>query len=891
MRTGSCEPHNLASCLSLMTPSVWSRSTSNTTTWGNWCSRTSARLASGESCTKRPWSHDFRRSVEATLPPEIVGREVVLTQLTEAWSAALEGRGSALCLVGDSGIGKSRLAQAVLHCAVRDSALIVEVDCTPSTGNSPLLPIGVVLRRMAGIHATASETHKERAATLLLTRLLGDEGARTAFGYLAPLSGIQAPAMLDKTREELRAAIISTIVAMVRTLAAHTPLIILCEDLHWADDTTAQLTQRISQSIEDLRALLIVTRWPKAVSSIDLDGVTASFTTVAVEPLHEAHAAALVRSVAGRQLEPERVDIIVNRCGGVPLLLEEVTRSTLEHTSLADMASPRQPTSTSVPPELQLVVESRLGRWPTLKRVVEAASVLGREFPVPLLEAMLPGRRTDVSTALSVFADHGLFSPSDSGRRDRASFRHALIRDAVYETLVSREYLRSLHAQAADILVERYLGTPDASPDILAQHLRLAGRPGEAIRIRLAAGEDTFERGAYVEAMGHCDAAGLLLEEVGDEARARADRFRLCVLRGMVATGVHGFSAKPAETAYLGAQAMFDDETGAEQRYPVARGLAGSSLVSGALATAYRYSVDALELSERSNRPDYRIDAMSLVAYTTLYFGRLDDCRSWIERCLTLYHAERGETLRYPVPQDAKTAVLAIWPTVLWLLGDPQGTERAVARGLQHVERLGREFDKAWMHGWIAGVRYTQRRYADAVQHASIAFALGREHKFQEWEAVGGMLVLLAQSASQPAPDAVANAIATGQAFKAKGIGLNASYFLWGIARGLVTLGHRHDASNMLTAALDVAATSQETRMHPEIWILKSETEPDLASAVSLLTDAYRLAEAQGAVATALRAAATLIVRQSTSVGAVTWARTALDRLNGRSPATSDNRS
>ena len=814
----------------------------------------------------------------------IVGRAHTLSHLSEAWRNALAGRGTAVCLVGDAGMGKSRLARAVLDQAERDGARVLEIDCTPSAGNTPLLPVGALLRRTAGIGANATEDDKEHAAAALLTRLLGEQPAREAFTYLAPLFGIQsAPIPLDKTREEVRAATLAALVEMVRALARQSPLAILCEDLHWADDTTAQVVHAVARIVGELRTLLIVTRWPKAVTPIDLDAVTTACASIPVEPLPAADAATLVRAVAGDSLPAEDVSAIVNRCGGVPLLLEEVAESSLESTDSSTPAGREHAAGSAVPPELQLVVESRLGRWPDARAVVETACVLGREFPVPLLQAMLPERR-DVAETLALFADHGLFELSLPGTTDRARFRHALIRDAVYETLVSRDYLRWLHSRAADALIAGYLGTADASPDVLAQHLKMADRLDEAIRIRLDAGEDSFKRGAYVEAQGQCEAARALLGEIRHAEPLRPEAFRLAVLRGMVGAAVDGYSAMPVELAYREAQAMFDVRTGADLRYPVIRGLATAYLVRGDLATAHAYSLDGLALAEESRRPDFRIDAMSVLAYTTLYFGRLEECRTWIDRCLSLYDAEGGHTFRYPVPQDAKTAALALLPTAAWLLGDWRGAERAIELGLNHVDRLGREFDKALLHAWIAGTRYTQRRYLEALQHAGIAYALGKEHRFQEWEGTGAMMALLSQSALQPAPEAVANAMAAGQQFQAKGVGLNASYFLWGIARGLLVAGNRDDARTMLTAALAAAAASQETRMNPEIWMLQAELEPDQAHASRLLLDAFTLAEQQGAVANALRAGTTLVARESH--GATEHARAILDVLEGRiSPA------
>ena len=810
---------------------------------------------------------------------ELVGRADALAQLASLWASALTGHGSAVCLVGDAGMGKSRLARAALEQPARDGT-VVEIDCTPSTGNSPLLPIGVLLRRTARIAPDASEAEKQALAKSLLKQLLGEEDAQEALEFLAPLFGIQSmPVPLDKTREQVRTRTITTIVALVRALAAQRPLAILCEDLHWADDTTAQVVQSVARAIGDLPAVLIVTQWPKAVTPIDLDDITEHFVIIPVEPLAASNAADLVRAVGGGQLSADRIHDIVDRCGGVPLLLEEVTRSVLDPATPRPEGRAVASADSSVPPELQLIVESRIGRWPHLRGLIEAAAVLGREFPIPLLQAMVADRAADVPEALTLFAEHGLFAPA--GGSDRASFRHALIRDAVYETVVSRDYLRNLHSNAADALIAHYLGTPDATPDVLAQHLRLAERLNEAIRVRLSAAEETFGRGAYVEATGHCDAAHNLIEEVGDKAGVKPDAFRLCVLRGMVGTGMHGYSAELAEVAYRAAQSMFDESTSAELRYPVIRGLATASLVRGDLATAYRYSHDALSLAEQSNRPDYRIDAMSVVAYTTLYFDRLEDCRSWIARCLSLYEAEHGDTFRYPVPQDAKTAALALLPTAAWLLGDVRGAEEAIDHGLQHVENLGRDFDKALLHAWIAGTRYTQRRYELALRHAATAYALGKEHNFQEWEGVGAMMSLLSQSALQPSPEAVAQAIAAGQMLKEKGIGLNASYFLWGIARGLLTAGNPADASAMLSVALQAAAASRETRMNPEIFILQAEIERDDGKAAALLTDAYALAESQGAAANALRAAANLAMRVGSDAESG-WGRSTLNLLDGR---------
>jgi hypothetical protein len=812
----------------------------------------------------------------------IIGRDGVLQQLSTAWSRALAGEGSAVSLVGDSGIGKSRLARSVLECARGVGAITLEIDCTPGAGNTPLLPIGALLRRRAGIVAGASDADKSAAAIALLTPLLGgEEQAREALKHLAPLFGIEtSPVPLEMTPGQVRIATIAAITAIVRALAQDAPVAVLCEDLHWADASTALVVQAVAQIAAGARMLVLVTRWPTAVTPIDLESVTAGFTSIPIEPLLAEHAADLVRALASDVLPPAHVEAIVGRCGGVPLLLEEVTRSAIAETAAPDTVAAPAPDS-SVPPALQLVVEARLEQQPGLRRVVEAASVLGRDFPIAALATMVPGEDSLLDT-LDRLAAEGLFRPASASRSDRASFRHALLRDAVYETIVSGDYLRRLHSLAADTLGSRYQGTPDASPDVLAHHLRMAGRLGQAIATRLAAGEDTFSRGAYVEAKGHCDAVRALLRESGRIA-TNQDRFRLCVLLGMIETGARGYSAEEAEAAYREAEATLDEETSPASRYPVIRGLATSSLVQGDLVPAYERSCAGLDIAEASGRPDYRIDAMSVLAYTSMYVGRLEDSRQWIERCLALYEAENGSAFRYPVPQDAKTAALALLPTVAWLQGDPSGAEEAIVRGLDHVERLGREFDRALLHAWTAGTRYTQRRYRDALHHAGIAYTLGTTHGFDEWQGVGAMMAAISQSALTPAAEAIQQAVRIGELFRHRHVGLNASYFLIGIARGQVMADDEHGARETLDAAL--AAARGEERMHPEIWLLLAEIESDRERARTLAAQAYALAAKQGVVPTALRAAAMMIAQSAAPPSDVAWSRETLDLLDHKKPA------
>jgi class 3 adenylate cyclase len=811
---------------------------------------------------------------------EIIDRAAELTLLSQAWASALRFNGQAVCLYGDAGIGKSRLAKAALDAAVRDGAAALRLDCTPSTSNTPLFPISVLLPQVASITQGSSNDEKQALAEKLLRRLLPDDDVREALPYLAPFFGLDNLTIPTNVGpDELRERTLSTLVLMFNSLIAERPLALLCEDLHWADDSTASLITRLCGEIERQPALIIVTARPSAEKPVvDLS----IFTNVDLRPLDPSGATDLVRYLAKeRPLPDETVRRIVARCEGNPLVLEEVTRNALQGTIRLDDPTAATSENRDVPAPLQLAVQSRMSRWFRFAPIVQSAAVLGRDFSKQLLEQIVPaGRGPEVNEAIDLMAREGLFAEPGRVSRERARFKHAMICDAVYNTLLGSDR-RRIHSDTADVLTRDFAGSPDATPDVIAEHLSNAGRYVESIRMRILECTSTAARGAYVETEGHCVAALALIDNVVDPQQRAALQFRLLIQLGVALTGRHGYSAPLVENTYRRAHAVCDNKADAELLYPIMRGLATVHLVRGDLATAYDLSVQGMELAEKSRRVEFRLDAMSVLCFTTLYYGCLDDCLGWIDRCLQLYRSEQGQLLTYPVPQDAGTAVAAVLPTVLWLRGDAQGAEHAVREGLAHVDKLNREFDKALLHNWISGTRYTQRRYEEAHEHASIAVAISERQGYREWYGIGMLMALLARSALRADPLAIAQATAVWREYSRTGAGVNASYYLWGLARGYAQAGDVETARKMIAEAFERAAASRETRMNAELHLLEAELEPDSAKATDLFGRALSLAEEQGAVPTALRAAALLALRGEGDDACVAFARSALEVLDG----------
>ena len=806
----------------------------------------------------------------------IVGRDEAVAEITTAWRHAVAGRGRPMALVGEAGMGKSRLAHAVQSMAADDGATFLRIDCTPRTRNSPFFPIGVLLRRLAGIGAATPASDKERLAAKLLEGALGPVAGHAALPYLAPLLGLKEMALPPGLMpNEVRDQTVAINVQLLREIAARGPMLVLCEDLHWADATTLAVLEQAASQIEHLRCMLLVTT--RSVTDVPLNW--SLFHRIDLQALNDADSIRLVRSVS-HTVDEEVAQQIVARSAGVPLYIVEIASEMGEAARFGTA-----PSVTMVPTSLKLVVQSRLGRWPALKQIVQVASVLDREFSIELLERMMKARGPEVVPTIALLGQHGFFRQARAAS-SRVEFKHAVIRDAVYDTLLRMDKSR-WHSAAADELTQHFSGTPDASADALAYHLVESQRFTEAVRIRFAAATETAARGAFVEAVGHCDAALLWTDRLADDAESAMLRVSLLVQRAVALSAQHGFGAEIVEEAYELAAERLEDRIPALLRYPISRGRAAVRLIRGDLARAHDFAGEGMAIAELSGLPAHRLDALSMRLYTTLYAGTLTECRRVVDEFLLLYEAEDGDRLQYPAPHNAKTAVLSLLPTIVWLLGDDRGAEEAIRQGLAHVEKVQRPYDQAMMHAWIAGTRYTQRRFAESAQHAITAIGIAAPRGYSDWSNTGGLLALLAQATLQPTPELIAQARGACALLDAGRVGLNASWHRWAIAQACEAMGDFATAQHLLDEGRERARASNETRLDAELLLLEARLPHNVDRASRLLVAAQEAASGVGDITTALRATAVWVLNHGEDADSerAGMARSALDRLAGASAA------
>jgi class 3 adenylate cyclase/tetratricopeptide (TPR) repeat protein len=812
-------------------------------------------------------------------PAQLLGRGDVAERLAEAWERACRGSGQVIVLAGEAGIGKSRLARTVSEHARSAGKRTLVFDCTERASDTPLFPVSVLLRRSIERRSRRQAHTKtaERRLGVLLRRLLGADRAAVAARYLGPLVGIEsAEGPTDESAERIRDRVIDQLIKLLGAVSDRGPTMLLFEDMHWADPTTKFLVQKMCEEVASRAVLVVATT--RSAGELELPGAL----TISVEPLDGVAAEGIVRHTPGGELLPAQVVAgILDRAEGNPFFIEELTRAVVEQ-PLVVGAGQHSGTEVAadVPVKVGVVIAARLDRRPQLKPVVQAASVLGREFPMPLLTALLSDRGGELPEAIAWLVDLELLTTDGRGK---VRFKHALIHDSVYQTILPSEK-QHLHSRAAEVLVRHFDGMPESAPDLLSHHLAAAGRFEEAARSLIVAAGSTRDRAAYLESVRHCRKGLALVDKVNDSTVRRELKLELLKQLGVALAATSGYATKEVEEVYRQAHALCDEGAASTVLFPIVRGLGTFYFVRCDLENAANMSASCIRLAQESRRPDFLIEALSFRGYTCVYCGQLAEGRNALEECIKLYQAHGGQDLRYPSPQDAGTAAWSLLGIAAWLMGDAAGAESAVAGAIQHSKQLGRAFDTAYVHVWIAMLRNMQRRFDEAKEHAAECIEICQKHGFETWFAAATMHDCIATAARLATPQSIAELRQWLDRFIRSGAEANASFFLWGMALGLRLTGEISRARETVTEALRRADATGEFYFKSELLVLAAELESDEEIAHNHLRQAFEVAEQQGAITLSLRAALEILRRQGRSSGDPERDRQARLALEGVTP-------
>jgi predicted ATPase len=627
----------------------------------------------------------------------LVGRDEELEMLLRRWRQANGGEGRVVLLSGEPGIGKSRLVAALADALAEDGAPYHRLSwyCSPQHTGSVLHPVAAWLRRAAGF--ARGDAPGERSAKLEAL-LAPDDPAPEDVALLAELLGVPAPgrdAAHEPSPQRRRERTLASLLRRVEALSRRRPVLALVEDAHWADPSTRELLDMLVARVEGLPVLLVVTHRPEFQAPwVGQAHVTAA----ALSRLGRRESAALVARVAGGKALPAALlDHVVGRTDGVPLFVEELTKTVLEGGLLREaadrweLAGPLPPPA--VPTTLQASLLARLDRLGPAKEVAQAGAAVGREFSYELLAAVVPRPEADFRGALDRLVEAGLVFRTGEPPRSTYLFKHAMVQEAAYGTLL-RARRRELHAGIARALGELSPETAEARPEVLAHHCTQAGLAGDAVDHWGKAGRRAIFRSAMAEASAHLRRALELLPALPDEPATWRRELDLQLALAVATNWTEGQAAPATGQAYARARQLCRQLGETERLAPVLAGLAAHHVNRAEPEAGRAAAEEMLRLAAARGDASAELAARRLVGYALIKLGRPAPARGHLERVLAQCDAARDRAFSADFPVDTRIGALSWLANALFILGFPdqamaRGREAlAEARALRHVPSL-----------------------------------------------------------------------------------------------------------------------------------------------------------------------------------------------------------
>ena len=565
----------------------------------------------------------------------LVGRDAAIEQLRAGWRAARRGAGRVVLVTGEPGLGKSRLAAQLMAETEFHPHARMRWFCASHQQGVAFQPCIQQLEHVAGL-AREDQPTLRRAKLEALLRDAPDEEIGLIVDLLVPSAGASTmPGFARRRRERTLWALMNQ---LSRTCAGN-PVLAIVEDAHWSDPSTAELLALVVAQAHALPLLLIVTARPEFKPDwLGLDAVEQLF----LAPLTAAEGAALVHGMTGPGLlGHDVVRAIVERCDGVPLFIEEVTKAVLD-TGPTGGAEPLRGGAEAVPASIHASLLARLDRLGEARRVAEAASVIGREFSAELLQFAIEATDPGVHDAVSRLAEMGLAQSAGPPGSGRFRFKHALIQDTAYGVML-RERRRLLHERVGRALASRFPEQAAAEPQVLAHHFTEARLADKAAMWSLRAGTQSMQRAATTEAIVQFRHGLAQNDTLPDsEPRRRLElELQLMLARAIAATQGHGTSSFGETLARAKALCVELDATA--QLPSVLFFQWTTSVFLAELDYARQQAEELLDLAREQPDPRRELIACFTAGFTEFLCGSFQTARCLLQRGLALFQPDRRQ--------------------------------------------------------------------------------------------------------------------------------------------------------------------------------------------------------------------------------------------------------
>jgi class 3 adenylate cyclase/predicted ATPase len=798
--------------------------------------------------------------------PVLVGREEESGLLRRRWEQSKAGLGQVVCISGEAGIGKSALVER-LRAQVRAEGLPrMAFRCSPYHTNSALYPVITHLEHL--LQFAPDDSPATRLAKLEAGLRPSGLPPAEVVPLLAGLLSVPLPAEryvpLTLTPQQQKQQTLDALAAWLEAEAARQPVLVAWEDLHWADPTTLELLGLVIEQAPTVPMLHVLTSrpefsppWPQR----------SHITPLMLNRLERPQVEALITQRAGgKTLPAEVVQHIVAKTDGVPLYVEELTKMLLASALLREevdqyvLTGPLR--TVAIPDTLQDALMARLDQLNTAKEVAQLGAVLGREFPYELLAAIAPQDEDTLQAGLAQLVAAELLYQRGRPPRARYIFKHALIQDAAYASLL-KSTRQQVHQQMAQALEARFPALVETQPELVAQHYTAAGCTEQAVRYWQRAGQQASDRSANLEAISHVTTGIELLKTLPETPARTQQALTLHLALGTALLITKGHAAPEVEHAYTQAYALCQQVGETSQLAQVLLGLWQFYVVRAQLHTARELGETLLRLAQPAHDPALAVIAHYALGATWCYLGALPAARQHLEAGSARYTPDQRRALAFRLGQDPGVGCQTFAARTLWLLGYPAQAQARLHEALTLAHELSHPFNLAYARCWAAIVSQCRRDVPATYEHAEAAVTLSTAQGFPLWVALATILrgwALAMQGQGEEGRAQVRQGIA---AQRAIGAALLGPYSCTLLADVSAHLGHPEDGLQALAEAHTLVEQHEERWWEAEIARLRGvlllrQTGTPQAEAEAWLQRALDVARRQEAKSLELRAAMSL---------------------------------
>jgi class 3 adenylate cyclase/tetratricopeptide (TPR) repeat protein len=695
---------------------------------------------------------DFESRFEAHHPARLtplVGREEEIGLLLRRWRQAKNGEGAVALLAGEPGIGKSRIAQTIVELLSDEPHTRLRLFCSPHRQDSALSPFISQIERSAGFQR--GDTAEQRLVKLEAALVQ----AATVFPSAVPLVAdlLSLPTddgcpRLTVTPEKRKEKTLATLLAHVEGLAASQPLLLVIEDVHWADPTSLELIDLIIERAPRLRLLVIITFRPEFVSPW---AGRIQTTPISLGRLPLRQCAEIVAGVIqGHSLPTAIIDEILERADGIPLFVEELTKAVIETGALLDsgdhFAKTGPRTALDIPVTLHASLLARLDRLGSAREVAQIGAALGRRFTHQLISAVAAMPQQQLDDALARLVNAELIWRRGTPPDAEYTFKHALVQDAAYGTLL-RDSRRALHTRVAETLESKFADITDAQPELLAHHYTEAGLIEKAVGLWGKAGQTSLARSALKEAAAQLSRALSQMETLPGTPALRREQIKIQIALSNALMHTKGYAA-PETKASLDRARLLVERAEALGEPPEDPLLLFSVLHGFWVANHVAFNGDAVRdlavefmtLAEKQRATFPLVLGHRVMGTSLLFLGDIAEGRAHLDKAMSLYDPAEHRLLGTRFGQEGGVAILSNRPLALWLLGFPETALKEADGALNYARDLGQTASFLYASTRIAWLHLVVGNFAVAAAQIQELMTMAEEVEGSYWTAAGMML-------------------------------------------------------------------------------------------------------------------------------------------------------